>query len=118
MAGVGIDTIRFYERRGLLAAPPRTSSGYRNYSSRTVNRLRLAKQLQQLGFTLDEVAAVLRDADSGIATCAREKELFNTVLARIDDQLSALRQMRSQLTETLNRCATGACDLLDTAGFE
>jgi DNA-binding transcriptional MerR regulator len=71
LAGVGIDTIRFYERRGLLAAPRRSASGYRNYSSRTVSRLRLAKQLQQLGFSRDEVTGVLRDVDRGAATCAK-----------------------------------------------
>ena len=115
LAGVGIDAVRFYERKGLLATPPRTSSGYRNYSSRTVNRLRRAKQLQGLGLTLDEVVEVLTDVDRGQATCANEKERFETVLARIDAKLAALTELRSRLTKTLHYCATGECRMLEAS---
>jgi DNA-binding transcriptional MerR regulator len=115
LAGVGIDTVRFYERRGLLPAPPRSSSGYRDYSSRTVSRLRLTKQLQQLGFTLNEVVEVLSDVDGGEATCAGERERFEAVLVRIDEKLAALRSMRSRLTKTLRRCESGQCDVLEAS---
>ncbi|HEY1533730.1 MAG TPA: MerR family transcriptional regulator [Polyangiaceae bacterium] len=115
LAGVGIDTVRFYERRGLLAAPPRSSSGYRDYPSRTVSRLRFTKQLQQLGFTLDEVAELLADVDRREATCSSERERFEAVLVRIDEKLAALRNMRSRLTKTLRRCESGECDVLEAS---
>jgi DNA-binding transcriptional MerR regulator len=71
-ADVTVDTVRFYERRGVLPAPQRRPSGYREYSSATVERIRTARDLQSLGFTLDEVVDALRAHDSGTATCDSE----------------------------------------------
>src|ERR687891_378201 len=61
-AGVSIDTVRFYERRGVLPVPERTASGYRTYTPATVDRIRLARRLQQLGLTLDEAIDALHVA--------------------------------------------------------
>ena len=71
-AGVSIDTVRFYERRGVLPAPDRTPSGYRIYEASTVERIRFARALQLLGFTLDEAIDALHSHDTGTATCESE----------------------------------------------
>src|SRR6185436_8765786 len=86
-AGVSVDAVRFYERRGVLPRPLRRPSGYRQYSQATVERLRFLKALQALGFTLAEVALVLGDVDKRVATCARETPRFELVLARIDERI-------------------------------
>lgn len=112
-SGVGVDTVRFYEREGLLAAPARSPSGYRDYAPASVERLRFAKQLQQLGFKLHEIAELLDDVDRGSATCAVQQKRFEAVLARVDEKLSELRAVRRGLASTLRRCATGECRLLD-----
>ena len=106
-AGVTVDTVRFYERRGLLPAPLRRASGYRQYSRATIERIRFAKALQALGFTLDDVIAVLRDVDAGIASCARERPRFETVLGRIDEKIAELAAIRRDLLGTLKRCHEG-----------
>ncbi len=111
--GVGIDTVRFYERAGLLAAPARSPSGYRDYAPASVERLLFARQLQRLGFKLHEIAELMDDVDRGAATCAAEQKRFEAVLARVDEKLSELRAVRRRLATTLRRCATGECQLLE-----
>lgn len=110
-AGVTVDTVRFYERRRLLPVPTRRISGYRQYSPATIDRIRFAKHLQALGFTLDEVIGVLHDVDRGIASCAQERPRFQTVLGRVDAKIAALLALRRDLRATLRRCQTGRCDL-------
>ena len=110
-AGVSVDTVRFYERRRLLPLPARRASGYRQYGAATIDRIRFAKQLQALGFTLDEVVGVLQDVDRGIASCAEERPRFATVLSRVDAKIAALVALRRDLRVTLRRCETGRCDL-------
>ena len=108
-AGVSVDTVRFYERRGVLPAPVRRASGYRQYSTATIERIQFAKALQALGFTLDEIVMVLRDVDAGVASCDRERPHFETVLARIDEKIAELVAVRRQLVATLKRCGNGSC---------
>ena len=114
-AGITVDAVRFYERRGVLPEPARRASGYRQYSEATVERIRLAKSLQALGFTLDEVAEVLRAADDEMASCARERPRFEAVLARVDQKIAALTAIRRGLVATLKRCRAGNCTLLEEA---
>src|SRR5689334_14878785 len=89
--GVSIDTVRFYERRGIVPAPPRRASGYRDYDVSTVERIRLARTLQGLGLTLDEVIDALSAHDSGGATCESELWRLEAVLARIDTTIASLK---------------------------
>lgn len=111
-AEVSVDTVRFYERKGLLPAPARSASGYRTYSASAVRRVRFVKKVQQLGFSLDEVVGLLEDVDRGTATCSRERPRFDVVLARVDEQLSRLSELRSRLAEQLAHCEQGDCCLL------
>jgi DNA-binding transcriptional MerR regulator len=105
-AGVSIDAIRFYERRGVLPVSQRSPSGYRMYTSATVERIRFARALQHLGFTLDEVIDAL---DRGGVTCDSERWRLEVVLARIDAKIAALRAGRREVLGVLGACDRGAC---------
>lgn len=108
-AEVSIDTVRFYERRGVLPIPQRRPSGYRDYPASTVERIRTARTLQHLGFTLDEIIDALHAHDSGDATCASELWRLDAVVDRIDAKISELRRTRRAVTETISECRAGRC---------
>ena len=108
-AGVSVDTVRFYERRGVLPPPRRRPSGYREYPPSTVDRIRMARNLQHLGFTLDEVVDALRAHDSGAATCESELWRLEAVLDRIDARIADLRRTRRTVTATISECRAGRC---------
>jgi len=108
-AGVNIDTIRFYERRGVLPPPERRPSGYRTYTEATVERLQLARALQGLGLTLDEIVDALHAGDSGTATCESERWRLEVVLERIDAKIGELRRTRREVVDVLADCAAGRC---------
>jgi MerR family mercuric resistance operon transcriptional regulator len=114
-AGVRVDTVRFYERRGVLPRPPRTASGYRELTSATVERIRFAKELQALGFHLDEIVGLMTAVDEETASCASERPQFEVVLERVDEKIASLRAVRRRLARTLERCRSGTCTLLDEA---
>lgn len=114
-AEVSVDTVRFYERRGVLPRPDRTDSGYRTYTPATVERIQFARQLQQLGFTLDEVIDALHTADDGGATCASERWRLETVIERIDAKIAELRGVRRRVTTVMAACDKGLCVFEDGA---
>ncbi|MBI2705592.1 MAG: heavy metal-responsive transcriptional regulator [Actinobacteria bacterium] len=109
LAGVSVDTVRFYERRGVLPAPERMPSGYRTYTPATVERIRLARRLQALGLTLDEVVDALHATDQGDATCASERWRLEAVLKRIDAKITELRAVRRDITKVIGACDRGEC---------
>lgn len=100
-AGVSVDTVRFYERRGVLPTPVREPSGYRRYTQTAAQRIRLTRSLQALGFTLDEVIDALASLDTGEATCEGERWRFEQVLERIDAKLAELHRVRRNVVEVL-----------------
>lgn len=108
-AGVTVDTVRFYERRGLIPPPEREPSGYRRYPDGTARRIRLTRSLQALGFTLDEVVDALRSLDAGEATCASERWRFERVLERIDARLAELHRVRGEVVQVLEESHAGHC---------
>lgn len=112
-SGVSIDTVRFYERRGVLPDPERTRSGYRTYTSATIDRLRFARRLQELGFTLDEIIDALATHDTGAATCESERWRLEVVLERIDIRIGELQQLRKEVRRVVACCETGACVFSD-----
>jgi DNA-binding transcriptional MerR regulator len=114
-AGVSVDTVRFYERRGVLPSPQRLPSGYRVYGPATVERIRLARRLQQLGFSLDEVIAALHAADRGGASCESERWRLEAVLQRIGAKVDELRAVERDVRAVLAACDAGTC-LFDDAG--
>lgn len=112
-SGVSVDTVRFYERRGVLPTPDRLPSGYRVYDDEAIERIRLTKSLQALGMTLNEVVGALGAADQGEVECVDERWRLEVVLKRLDDEMIRLRKLRSDVETALAACADGDCLLTD-----
>jgi len=108
-AGVSVDTVRFYERVGVLAAPERTASGYRDYEPAAVGRIRLTRELQAIGFTLNDAVDALRAHDTGGATCESERWRLQAVLDRVDAKLAELTALRSRIVDAQDACLSGNC---------
>jgi DNA-binding transcriptional MerR regulator len=106
-AGVNLQTIRFYERRGLLKEPPRLMSGYRTYSPAAVRTIRFIKRCQGLGFTLAEIADLLQEREQRSAT-ARVREIAESKLHDIDERIRGLQNMRDELSRLLAMCTCGS----------
>src|SRR3954469_13093782 len=103
-AGVAIDTIRFYEREGLLPEPRRRPSGYREYDQATVSRLRFIRRAKDLGFTLDEIRELLAlsaDRNDGVEG-VRERAAAR--LQAIDERIAELQRVRDGLSELVDAC--------------
>jgi len=100
-AGVSSDTLRHYERLGLLAKPPRTSGGYRDYPSHTLERVRLIRRALSVGFSLPELSAILKTRDEGGVPCHRVRALAESKLAQIQQKIQELISMCKQLKQTL-----------------
>jgi MerR family mercuric resistance operon transcriptional regulator len=107
-AGVNIETIRYYQRCGLLGKPAKPVSGHRRYSAEHTKRLRFIKRAQALGFTLSEVA-VLLSLDQTYA-CAETRELAARKLAQIEQKIADLGAMQAELTALTRRCNAGECE--------
>jgi len=103
-AGVRIDTVRFYERRGLLPEPSRTSAGYRTYRDETINRIQFIRRAKTLGFSLDEIQKLLGLQDSGGAK-ADVKQLATSKLAQVDDKIADLNRIREVLDTLSAKCS-------------
>ncbi|MFG2876420.1 heavy metal-responsive transcriptional regulator [Streptomyces sp. NPDC048337] len=103
--GVTAKTVRFYEQTGLLPAPPRTSSGYRNYPPETVQRLGFVRDAQAAGLTLAEIRSVLELRDSGRAPCGRVAALIDEHLTEIERRMTELAQSRAALRDLARRAA-------------
>jgi DNA-binding transcriptional MerR regulator len=113
-AGVTVDTVRFYERRGVLPPPQRRPSGYREYTRAAVERIQLARSLQQLGLTLDEVIDALHEHDAGTASCDNQLWRMEAVIDRIDAKIADLRRTRRAITRTVADCRAGRCRFTPT----
>ena len=121
-ADVAIDTVRYYERQGLLPAPERTQSGYRSYAADDVARLRFIRRAKTLGFTLAEIRELLalsarRDQDmAGMKAAALQK------LADVDDRIAELQCMRGGLEALVDSCpghgALARCPILNALAGE
>jgi len=104
--GVHVETLRYYERRGLLPEPPRRGSGYREYPPQAVQRLRLIKHAQGLGLTLEEVAELLALSPDNVVACGDMKTRIRSKIAELDDKLLALTELRGSLEHLLCECCT------------
>jgi DNA-binding transcriptional MerR regulator len=108
-AGVTVDTVRFYERVGVLPPPARTESGYRDYEPETVERIQLTRELQAIGFTLSDAVGALAAHDAGDATCESERWRLQAVLDRVDAKLAELNALRVRIVQAQDACARGDC---------
>jgi DNA-binding transcriptional MerR regulator len=95
--GVSADTLRHYERRGLLPNPQRTSAGYRRYTQATVRRVELIQRALVIGFSLDELRQVLTDRDRGGVPCRKVLGLVKERLAALEQQLTELAALKGEL---------------------
>lgn len=97
LAGLSTDTLRHYERKGVLAHPFRKANGYRQYPASAVRRVRLIRRALAVGFTLDELATVLKVRDHGGAPCAEVRSLAVAKLAEVETQLRETTALRNEL---------------------
>lgn len=116
-ADVGVETIRFYERKKLIAQPRRPASGYRRYDEQVVDRIRFIRQAQELGFSLSEIDQLLDLRLDPQRTCADVKSEAQAKIADIDGKMERLRCMRDALVEITRSCSgagpTSECPILD-----
>ena len=100
-AGVSRDTLRHYERKGVLARPLRGQNGYRKYPPEALQRVQLIRRALSVGFTLDELAKVLKVRDADGAPCEEVRRIATQKLLDVQDQLRELTALRDDLQETL-----------------
>src|SRR5260370_16041867 len=116
-AGVGVETVRFSEREGLLEEPPRRASGYRQYSEQVVSRLRFIKRAQQLGFSLKEIAELLQLRVDAQTSCEEIKLRTGAKIAEVERKMVELQRMRQALLQVASLCTgpgpTSACPMLE-----
>jgi MerR family transcriptional regulator, copper efflux regulator len=116
--GVGIDTVRYYERNGLIAPQARLASGYRRYGELEVSRLRFIRRAQALGFTLREVRELL--ALSAKRNVSKVKKTAQTKLADVEERIAALTRMRDGLATLIDACPghgrAADCPILNALG--
>ena len=108
-AGVSVDTVRFYERVGVLPAPARTESGYRDYEPETAERIQFTRELQGIGFTLSDAVDALAAHDAGSATCESERWRLQAALDRVDARLAELTALRGRIVDAQQACVDGLC---------
>lgn len=119
-AGVSIDTVRYYEKNGLLAPQARLSSGYRRYGDLELSRLRFIRRAQELGFTLKDVRELL--GLSKQRDVARVKKAAEKKLADVEQRIAALERVRSGLSQLIGACPGHGraqdCPILKALGEE
>lgn len=116
--GVNIETIRYYERIKMLPVPPRTASGRRIYGPSETRILSFIRRSRELGFTLNEIRALLAlSADGGQGACAEVRELAAGHLGAVRAKITDLRAMEHALADAVRRCDAGemtGCPIIDT----
>ncbi|AVP97247.1 MerR family transcriptional regulator [Ahniella affigens] len=116
-SGCHIETIRYYERIGLLPRPARTGGGYRDYHEDDLRRLRFTTRGRELGFSLDEIRSLLQLSDDPKLSCAEVDHMARHHLAEIQQRISELRRMADELQRTVAACGGGErarCVILNT----
>ncbi len=122
-AGVGVETVRFYEREGLLKEPPRRPSGHREYPEGEVTRLVFIRRAKELGFSLAEIKELLSLRANRRAQCGQVKKRTEAKLKDIDERIRTLRRMRRALSKLNAACdneqvPTSECPILDALDRE
>lgn len=116
-AGVNIQTVRYYERRGLMPRPSRTRAGYREYRPEAADRLRFIRRAQELGFSLEEIAELLALRVKHASACAEVEARARAKIAVVDRKIAELQRMRSTLERLAAACEahepTSECPILE-----
>jgi Hg(II)-responsive transcriptional regulator len=121
-AGVNVQTLRYYERRGILKEPERRPSGYRVYPADAVRLIRFIKRAQEIGFTLNEIEDLLRLRDDQDSACAEVRSAAEAKIEDIEQKIRRLRAMKRALGVLVASCATEGsprhCPLLEALDDE
>ena len=104
-AGVGVETVRYYERRGLIAQPPRENGGYRRYGAQHLTRILFVRRAQELGFTLEEIATLLELEDG--SDRRRIQRVAAERLAQVRARMADLKRIERALAQALHACEAG-----------
>lgn len=119
-AQVNVETVRYYERRGLIPEPPRRESGYRMYSQDTAARIEFIKRAKELGFSLKEVSELLSLRAGPATTCEDVKKRAEAKVADIEEKIRDLQRMKSALAKLIAACEgrgpTSECPILEALG--
>lgn len=113
---VKIETIRYYEKIGLIESPPRSAGGNRIYGTDDIHRLRFVRRCRELGFALDDIRELLSLAEANDPGCTRTKEITETHLRNVRDKLSSLRRLERSLKTMTEACAPGhqrSCPIIE-----
>jgi len=117
-AGVNVQTVLYYERRGLLPSPSRTLNGYRLFNDISVQRIHFIKRAQELGFTLKQVIALLTLQGEQNASCAEVSEMATSHLEDIETKILDLERMKKVLLPLVEACpkkgALNICPIMDS----
>jgi MerR family mercuric resistance operon transcriptional regulator len=117
LTGCNLETVRYYEKVGLLPEPPRTASGYRSYDSTHERRLRFVLRARELGFSLDEVRELLRLVDEHDQPCTEARAVATAHLDDVRAKIADLKRMERALTDVVAQCAEGTlpeCPLIES----
>jgi DNA-binding transcriptional MerR regulator len=102
-SGIAIETLRFYERQGLLGKPARTASNYRVYGPEVLERLEFIRRAQVLGLSLSEIAEVIQERESGHSPCGHVRAIVRRRLEELDQRLKEMKQYRKELAAALEQ---------------
>lgn len=108
-AGLSADTVRYYEREGLLPPPARTAAGYRQYDASMVERLAFVSGCRRLGLTLADIRDLLAVRDTGVCPCEPAEEHLTRRLAEVDAEIDRLVSLRAQMAAMLTAIPSGDC---------
>lgn len=117
--GTKVETIRYYERIGLLPKPPRTTSNYRDYGQIELGRLSFIRRSRDLGFSLDQVRALLGLSDDRSCDCAGIDKIANEHLIEVDRKIADLKALRRELKAVIDSCDGGTvaeCRIIEALG--
>jgi len=103
-SGLTVDTIRFYEKQGLVAKPRRTAGGFRLYSEQDLDRLSFVSRAQALGFSLTEIRELLLLRDTSSETCSHVHDLLDQKLLAVKQKIAELQKLEKQLKDARSRC--------------
>ena len=121
-AGVNVQTIRYYERRGILTRPQRTRAGYRVYGNDAARRVRFVKRAQDLGFSLDEIQELLNLRVDDPASCGALESHVHAKISDVEGKIRELRRLKRVLQDLAGACAgrtrTVECPVLEMLGGE
>ncbi len=118
--GIGIETLRFYEREGLIAQPSRPDSGFRTYPPESIRRVRFIQRSKALGFSLKEIKELLSLRVDSVTSCGEVKKRAEEKISDIEKRIHALREMKDALAKLTAACRgkgpTGECPILEALG--